>query len=1486
MAATVSYPSNDAPERLSESTMPNTVGYPSNDATERLSASTTPHTVSCPSNNVTERLSTITAPHTVNYPSNDATERLSASTTPHTVNYLSNDATERLSANSTSHTVSYPSNNMTGRLSANSMSHSVSCPSNNVTERLSSITRPHTVSYPSNNVTERLSSNTTPHTVSYPSNDVTEILAANTLPHTVSYPSNDVTERLSASGTSSHRVLKCESEEIYDSVAGDIEELAITNNNLSENVARNIRKRDRVSQSIDLTEEDPRSPSDTLQDSGYNSSMLGDDSQNQVTAPQFQVSEKELEMDIMQDLLGRMGHDQTEEMWNPYGIHVHVPYRDIGQYSYVETSSMPIPSGNIYVTEFTNLQSLSSHKSRQSGCDNCDEWYHGTCIGITRKEAETIDKFFCDACLVKNPRMRIIYKSGVKAKFCQSKEFLSNEEMRRLIQKDKDSSSTINKEDQKAVVKGDTEEKFVVDIENVEDDSNDATSSWNSVSGSAVGKDHTVSIKTQQSNSVMQQQGNLENKEVINLDSDDDSSSKANAIVLPHLEKLYTNVKEKKSLPKQKGTKVTFEKLEPKNGVSSSNIHLSLLKENTKSEKKIRAKKQASSSKEIHPFLLFHTYCRLQDDYTVVCKNSRGEYMISSKKIGSLSSPNMVTLLKFYEQRKKRLALKKAEKAAAEGNTVLAESPKQDLVTDEQNQNVTNLTLSNSERNNSVPHGSPCVNEGTVQEISQCNVPCSASDTQSDLPCLYPYWQEAPSEGMSNVTSAANSEFLASSLSHCEELVYEEAVITSSYGELQIQEECPLIYLTSPDKITEVEMEGFHTESFNTSDTDIRSEVQEHDTNINSPSPHLVRTSHDTGRPSSDVNSPSPSKCKRKKPIMTHSPKKRLSADDSDTDPVCRANHNLIEMKRRLELKDLFNFLKQELPRIARTENASRALILKEANSAIESLKLMSVNLQEEVSQQVCQYERLRRRLGEITGGENSAFMENTSNFFIDVEKIQKDIDIDIPENSDLEDNDINVEVNNDDVLELRNISGKIAGTTHDPGIVKRKKKRKIKNQAVEMSLEILKECLPNQADKDSLSMRKILKEAKLVIKDLEQQSVRLQREMFKVTCHNAVLKNEAKSKRSAVREKKTDEDSEVDREFSGWKRYFGKLKLEDRLSEFGEDSLEKYVINSTSEEKMTLRDNAFESNKEQKIEHEEVKDIQSTCASEVLDDHVPEVSDEHVPEVSDEHVPEVSDEYMPEVSDEYVPEVSNEHVSEVSDEHVPEVLDEHMSEVLDKHEDSRDRQSDCVSEVSDKHDKKTEEVEDAVLTDSKDDKDTSVSVSPLVSDGEDKSLLTFGDDTEMELDSDEGSNVEENHESNSSLSTNNVQEKISDRTNVEKDLEVISAQEMAKDNHSVTSPDRREDRHSITSKSNLDAETDNSSSKRDFEAAKVSETDSATAVSPSCSCPSEDVKPLNKMQLGLQRLRNLFKNTNISVKKRPAEESDSNTTVKRKKSR
>lgn len=45
------------------------------------------------------------------------------------------------------------------------------------------------------------------------------------------------------------------------------------------------------------------------------------------------------------------------------------------------------------------------------GCDSCEEWYHGDCIGITEKESKNIKQFFCVRCTEEDPTLQTKWKT-------------------------------------------------------------------------------------------------------------------------------------------------------------------------------------------------------------------------------------------------------------------------------------------------------------------------------------------------------------------------------------------------------------------------------------------------------------------------------------------------------------------------------------------------------------------------------------------------------------------------------------------------------------------------------------------------------------------------------------------------------------------------------------------------------------------------------------------------------------------------------------------------------------------------------------------------------------------------------------------------------------------------------------------------------------------------------------------------------------------
>lgn len=32
------------------------------------------------------------------------------------------------------------------------------------------------------------------------------------------------------------------------------------------------------------------------------------------------------------------------------------------------------------------------------GCDKCNDWFHGSCVGITQAEAEVVEEYICPRC--------------------------------------------------------------------------------------------------------------------------------------------------------------------------------------------------------------------------------------------------------------------------------------------------------------------------------------------------------------------------------------------------------------------------------------------------------------------------------------------------------------------------------------------------------------------------------------------------------------------------------------------------------------------------------------------------------------------------------------------------------------------------------------------------------------------------------------------------------------------------------------------------------------------------------------------------------------------------------------------------------------------------------------------------------------------------------------------------------------------------------
>ena len=57
------------------------------------------------------------------------------------------------------------------------------------------------------------------------------------------------------------------------------------------------------------------------------------------------------------------------------------------------------------------MRCVCSHCRFYIGCDVCQDWFHGTCVGITQAEADFIENYVCPRCSSVNAGERIENKA-------------------------------------------------------------------------------------------------------------------------------------------------------------------------------------------------------------------------------------------------------------------------------------------------------------------------------------------------------------------------------------------------------------------------------------------------------------------------------------------------------------------------------------------------------------------------------------------------------------------------------------------------------------------------------------------------------------------------------------------------------------------------------------------------------------------------------------------------------------------------------------------------------------------------------------------------------------------------------------------------------------------------------------------------------------------------------------------------------------------
>ncbi|KAI8511554.1 CXXC-type zinc finger protein 1 [Branchiostoma belcheri] len=76
------------------------------------------------------------------------------------------------------------------------------------------------------------------------------------------------------------------------------------------------------------------------------------------------------------------------------------------------------------------------------GCEKCDEWFHGDCIQVSQELARTIKRWYCAACMEKDPMLQIRYHTKKeKHKDKKDKNKDKKKKLKKLLKKHRHSSS-------------------------------------------------------------------------------------------------------------------------------------------------------------------------------------------------------------------------------------------------------------------------------------------------------------------------------------------------------------------------------------------------------------------------------------------------------------------------------------------------------------------------------------------------------------------------------------------------------------------------------------------------------------------------------------------------------------------------------------------------------------------------------------------------------------------------------------------------------------------------------------------------------------------------------------------------------------------------------------------------------------------------------------------------------------------------------------
>lgn len=87
----------------------------------------------------------------------------------------------------------------------------------------------------------------------------------------------------------------------------------------------------------------------------------------------------------------------------------------------------------------------SEDKSFMILCEKCEEWFHGKCVGITKKTSKGIENYYCDACIKKDRSLKIEYKPDYAPKIQEKKPSTAKQQLQQQNQQ-QTSKSTVEKQ--------------------------------------------------------------------------------------------------------------------------------------------------------------------------------------------------------------------------------------------------------------------------------------------------------------------------------------------------------------------------------------------------------------------------------------------------------------------------------------------------------------------------------------------------------------------------------------------------------------------------------------------------------------------------------------------------------------------------------------------------------------------------------------------------------------------------------------------------------------------------------------------------------------------------------------------------------------------------------------------------------------------------------------------------------------------------------